>query len=122
MMGGWMLAIPSTSEHPELAWELLTILEDPDVLTPMLAEFGYLPTQKAIAEDPEYASVLEEKIPFFNEMVKALPIGHGRPNIPQYPTVAENIRMAIEEVYYGRKDPEAALEDAAEKSKSVFGW
>ena len=122
MMGGWMLAIPSTSEHPELAWELLTILEDPDVLTPMLAEFGYLPTQKTIAEDPEYASVLEEKIPFFNEMVKALPIGHGRPNIPQYPTIAENIRMAIEEVYYGRKDPEAALEDAAEKSKSVLGW
>lgn len=122
MMGGWILAIPSTSRHPKLAWELLTIIEDPDILTPVLAKYGYLPTQKVIAEDPLYASIMEKSVPFFKELVKALPIGHMRPNIPEYPQIAEAIRVAIEEVYYGRKEPKEALDAAAEKCKKILGW
>ena len=37
MMGGWILSIPETSTNKDLSWELLTIMLEPDVLSPMLA-------------------------------------------------------------------------------------
>lgn len=122
MMGGWMLALPSTSAHKDLAWELLEILQDPDVLTEMLAQYAYLPTQRTITEQEPYATTMGEAIPFFDEFAEALPQGRNRPNIAQYPELAEHIRLAIEEVYYGKKSPEEALNDAAKKSADVLGW
>jgi multiple sugar transport system substrate-binding protein len=46
-------------------------------------------------------------------------IGHGRPNIPEYPQIAEHIQQALEEVYYGLKEHKQALDDAAAKSAKV---
>ena len=40
MMGGWMLSIPESSVNKDLAWELLTIMLEPEVLAPMLHEYG----------------------------------------------------------------------------------
>jgi multiple sugar transport system substrate-binding protein len=122
MMGGWMLALPSTSTHKDLAWEFLTILEDPAVLTDMLAQFAYLPTQKTITEQEPYATTMREAIPFFDELAEVLPQGRNRPNIAEYPELAEHIRVAIEEVYYGKKSPDQALADAVAKSAKVLGW
>src|SRR5215212_7566185 len=34
MMGGWEVAIPSTSQNSDLAWELITIMAQPEILTP----------------------------------------------------------------------------------------
>src|SRR5919199_3758239 len=42
MIGGWILGIPGTSQNKDLAWELLTTMVDPQVLTPMLQKEGYL--------------------------------------------------------------------------------
>jgi multiple sugar transport system substrate-binding protein len=42
MMGGWILSIPESSVNKDLAWELLTIMLEPEVLAPMLHEYGYL--------------------------------------------------------------------------------
>ena len=58
MMGGWILSIPETSKNKDLSWELLTIMLEPKVLSPMLQKEGYLPTQKPIGEGP-YASSVE---------------------------------------------------------------
>jgi multiple sugar transport system substrate-binding protein len=38
MMGGWELAIPSTSQNSDLAWELITIIAQPEILSPFLEE------------------------------------------------------------------------------------
>jgi multiple sugar transport system substrate-binding protein len=121
MMGGWVLSIPETSQNKDLAWELLTIMVEPETLTPMLEEFGYLPTQKPIGEG-SYAAQLRSSIPYYDEMISMLEIGHGRPNIPEYPQIAEHIRQAIEEVYLGVKEPGQALNDAAAKSAKALGW
>ena len=121
MMGGWVLSIPETSKNKDLAWELLTIMVEPENLTPMLGEFGYLPTQKPIGEG-SYAAQLRSSIPYYDEMISMLAIGHSRPNIPEYPQIAEHIRQAIEEVYLGVKEPGQALNDAAAKSAKALGW
>jgi multiple sugar transport system substrate-binding protein len=48
-------------------------------------------------------------------------LGKGRPNIPEYPIVAEHIRNAIEQVYNGM-DPKQALDEASKQSAKALGW
>jgi multiple sugar transport system substrate-binding protein len=121
MMGGWILSIPETSKNKDLSWELLTLMVEPNVLTPMLQKEGYLPTQKPIGEGP-YASQLNTTIPYYKEMISMIPVGHSRPNVPEYSQIADNIKQAIDEVYFGVKEPKQALNDAALKSAKVLGW
>jgi multiple sugar transport system substrate-binding protein len=121
MMGGWMLSIPETSVNKDLAWELLTIMLEPEVLAPVLHEYGYLPTQQSIAEGP-YSKLLNSSIPYYEELVSLIPDASVRPSIPEYPQIADHIRQAIDEVYYGVKEPRVALDDAAAKSALILGW
>ena len=55
-------------------------------------------------------------------MVSMIPLGGIRPAIPAYPFVADEIREAINKVYYHNGDPKEALDDAAEMSAKKLGW
>jgi multiple sugar transport system substrate-binding protein len=55
-------------------------------------------------------------------MLSLIQFGRGRPAIPEYPQIAEDIRQAIDEVQFGVKEPKQALDDAAAKSAKVLGW
>jgi multiple sugar transport system substrate-binding protein len=122
MMGGWELAIPSTSQNSNLAWELITIMAEPETLGPFLQQYGYLPTQRTLGEDQFYEQS-RESIPYFEEMVSMIIHGRSRPNIPEYPEIAEHIHQAMQQVYNGSavslKD---ALDIAAAKSADSLGW
>ncbi len=121
MMGGWELAVPSTSQNSDLAWELVAIMAQPEILGPFLQEYGYLPTQKALGEGPS-SQPLKESIPYFEEMVSMIPYGRSRPNIPEYPEIAEHVDQAIQQVYNGTASPKDALNAAAAKSAESLGW
>ncbi len=121
MMGGWELAIPSTSQHSDLAWELITIMAEPQILGPFLRDMGFLPTQHTLGEGPS-SQPLKESIPFFEEMVSMIPYGRGRQNPAEYPQIAEHIHEAIQQVYNGSASPREALDIAAAKSAASLGW
>ena len=121
MMGGWELAVPSTSQHGDLSWELITIMAEPEILTPFLQEYGYLPTQKMIGYG-QLSEPLNNSTPFFEEMISMIPYGRSRPNIPEYPQIAEHITQAIQQVYNGSALPEDALNIAASRSADSLGW
>ena len=121
MMGRWELAIPNTSQNRDLSWELVTIMAQPEILTPFLQQYGYLPTQKVIGDGP-FSEPLKQSVPFFEEMVSMIPYGRSRPNIPEYPEIADQIHQAIQQVYNGTASPKAALDMAAAKSADSLGW
>ena len=121
MMGGWELAIPSTSQNSDLAWELITIMAQPEILGPFLREMGFLPTQRTLGEG-QFSEQSRESIPYFEEMVSMIPDGRSRPNIPEYPEIAEHIHQAIQQVYNGSASPKDALDMAAAKSADSLGW
>jgi multiple sugar transport system substrate-binding protein len=121
MMGGWELAIPSTSQNSDLSWELITIMAQPEILSPFLGEYGYLPTQKVLGDGPLSES-LKQSIPFFKEMISMIPYGRSRPNIPEYPQIAEDIDQAMQQVFNGSASPKDALNIAAAKSADLLGW
>jgi multiple sugar transport system substrate-binding protein len=123
LMGGWEFSIPVTSSHKNLAWEIIEVMLQPQILSPWLAEQGFLPTQITLGQGPSpYADQLKKSIPFFDEMVSMIPAGRGRPSVSEYQAIAEDVRQALDEVYYGIKEPKQALDDAAAKSAKVLGW
>jgi len=121
MMGGWELAIPQTSKNKELAWELITLMVDPRLMSPWLKQTGFLPTQKSIGSGPQLTE-LNQTIPYYGDMVSMIPFGKSRPVASEYPQIAENVRHALEDVYYGIKQPKQALDDAAKESAKILGW
>jgi multiple sugar transport system substrate-binding protein len=87
----------------------------------MLARYGYLPTQIPIGDGP-YSAELRKSIAYYDQLISLIRFGHSRPNIPEYPQIADHIREAIDDVYSGTKEPKQALDDAAAKSAKVLGW
>ncbi len=123
MMGGWELSIPATSLHKQLAWEIIKNMLKPEVLSPWLAKQGFLPTQTTLGQDTNpYADHLRKSIPFYDDMISMIPTGRGRPNIAEYQAIADHVREALDEVFYGIKQPKQALDAAAAKSSKVLGW
>ena len=121
MMGGWQFGIPSTSTHKDLAWELITVMLEPEIFAPWLQRYGYLPTQASIGEGP-YSTQLEQSIPYYQEMISMIEFGGSRPSIPEYSEISNHIKQALDEVFSSAKESEQALDDAAAKSAKVLGW
>jgi multiple sugar transport system substrate-binding protein len=121
LMGGWILSVPSTSVHKDLAWELITTILEPKILAPYLAAHANLPTQIPIGEG-NYSQNANNIIPYYSQLIGMIESGYNRPNVPEYPQIADHIRQALDEVYYGIKEPKIALDEAASKSAKTLGW
>jgi multiple sugar transport system substrate-binding protein len=121
MMGGWELSIPQSSVNKDLAWELITILEEPNILAPWLSKCGYLPTQSVIGEAIVSHSYYSD-FPYYEEMIGMIPFGHVRPNIPEYPLIAHDVQVTISDALLKGKEPKVALQQAAFNSSKNLGW
>ena len=108
LMGGWELGYHEICEQG-FTWELIATMVQPDVLVPMLKENSYLPTQKSIINNASYGASLNSSIPYYEELVSMIPAGHIRPSIPEYSQIADQIKIAIDEVYHGLSEPKEAL-------------
>jgi multiple sugar transport system substrate-binding protein len=122
MMGGWELAVPSSSQNSDLAWELITIMFQPEILSPFILDTGYLPTQHVLGDGPS-SQPLKQSVPYYEDMVSMIPLGGSRPAIPEYPEIAGYIHQAIQQVYNGTAaSSKDALDIAAAKSAQALGW
>ena len=121
LMGGWELSITNKSKNKDLVWELITIILDPKIITPFYEKYGLLPTQISIG-DGEYSANLSKTIPYYDQLISMLQLKGVRPNIPEFPQIAEHIRQALDEVLYQSKDPKEALDNAAAKSAKTLVW
>ncbi len=126
MAGGWTLAIPSTSENPDAAWEFLKAMLDVSTLGQMQAQYGYLPTEASFAADLE-----GEFEDYWNaggvERWQALqdlgPNAYGRPSFPSWPEVGAAITEMVQKVQFEDEEPAAAARSAQETVLvEVLGW
>jgi multiple sugar transport system substrate-binding protein len=121
LLGGWEFGIPTTSKNKELAWELLTIMLEPKIISPWLQQTGLIPTQKTVGSGPELTQ-LNQTIPYYSDMISEVPFGRSRPNIPQFAQIDEQVSHALDQVCSGTKEPKQALDDAAAKTAKLLGW
>ncbi len=121
LMGGWIFGIPSTSTHKVLTWELITIMLEPDILGPYLVKHANLPTQVPIGEG-SFSEEPMDVVPYYEDLISMINSGHERPNIREYPQIAEFVKEALDDVFYNDKEAKRALDDAASKSAELLGW
>ncbi len=117
MAGGYLLSVPKGAQHPDLAWELISIGAAPDAQYKYTSARGYVPTFFSLMKKPEdYFSV----DPFFNVILDSLPYAHFRPGLPQYTEISAAIQDAIQAAVLGQASPKAALDAAAAKVNQLL--
>lgn len=126
MAGGWTLAIPNTSEQPDVAWEFLKAMLDVSTLGQMQTQFGYLPTEESFA-----ANLGGDFEGYWNEggvdrwpaLQSLQPHAYGRPSFPSWPQVGAAITEMVQKVQFEDEDPIAAAQAAQQTVVvDVLGW
>lgn len=77
---------------------------------------GFLPTTKAVADDPYFANDPRLKV-----FVNLMPHAHFAPVISGWEDVAKDVIDALQSVYLGNAQPGPALEQAAAKANQALG-
>lgn len=90
-----MHSVTNNSKNKDLAWELITIMLDPKIITPFFEKYGLLPMQIPIG-DGKYLGNLSRAIPYYDQLLSMLQLKGVRPNIPEYPQIADHIRQALD--------------------------
>ena len=105
-----------SSEVKDVAWKFL---EDTAFSPKWRNEFtqkeGFLPVTKAEAENPHFAQDPELKT--FTEM---LPYARFAPLIPAWEEMADATSAALQTIYLGQAEPEAALAEAAARVDALL--
>ena len=108
-VGGWCMAIPKGSKHPDEAWELMRwMCADPNGTTVVAKEAGLFPGYRK-------SPYLEEvrKKPGYGMFLRILEeCRHQRPVMPAQAYYMGALQRAVDDAIYGKKTPKQALTDA----------
>ncbi|HUC17547.1 MAG TPA: sugar ABC transporter substrate-binding protein [Acetobacteraceae bacterium] len=96
------------SHAKEAAWKFLDFLFTKGPRVTFNKNEGFLPTTKAAAADPYFTDNKQLQI-----FVSLLPEAHFAPTIPGWEGMAQAVIDAVQSVYLGKADPEAALKLAS---------
>lgn len=115
-MGDYNWAIFSSTKHPEEAFKALEFFASKDAT--MYKDFGQLPARADLPVPPTGNAVKDAALATFLEQMKyAQPRGPS----PEWPKISKAIQDAIQAALTGQMEPKAALDQAAEKIKSIEG-
>lgn len=115
-MGDYNWAIFSSTKHPEEAFKALEFFASRDAT--MYKDFGQLPARSDLPVPPTGNAVKDAALATFLEQMKyAQPRGPS----PDWPKISKAIQDAIQAALTGQMTPKAALDQAAEKIKSIEG-
>jgi multiple sugar transport system substrate-binding protein len=111
--GGFGMIINPHTQHPALAWKLVTTFFDRDAM---------LEFQKIEPRVRPRADVPVTGDPVMSEMARQLlPITTVRPARPEYPRVSVEIQRMTERVVSGEMTPERAMDEYARAVKAIVG-
>lgn len=113
-MGDYNWAIFSKTKHPEEAFKVLEYFVSKD--DTMFKDFGQLPARSDITIPPTGNALKDAALKTFVEQLKyAKPRGPS----PQWAKISKAIQDAIQAALTGQMSPKDALDQAAEKIKSL---
>jgi multiple sugar transport system substrate-binding protein len=114
-LGNWLLAIPITSPHKEVAFDFMLWATSPEVMKEM-ARLGTPPTRRSVFEDPE----LVKELWWLKTTEQALDNSRPRPRLPEWNKVeqvmAEVLLLAIRD----ELTPQQALDRANERIEIIM--
>lgn len=116
--GGYLLSIPKTSPHPDLAWELISLATSAQAQFEYTLARGYVPTRYSLMNRADEYIAMD---PHFDVILAQLPHAYFRPAIPEYTEISNAIQDAIQIALLGRATPQQALDQAAERVNAILG-
>ena len=110
-VGGWCVAIPKGSPHPQQAWEFARwVCADPEGTAVVGRETGLFPGYRP---SPYFAEVRDK--PYYGVFLKILEeCRHQRPVMPAQGYYMGALERAVGAAVYGEATPEQALREARE--------
>jgi len=118
----WFFTVDSNSKVKDEAWKFLLWLNGAKSDTDKNSRLGtYLTTLGVVPGrigDQQNQPGLQDS--FSKPFVDALQYTKPEPNLPQGQEIKTELARQIEEVWYGRKAPKAALDDAAAKVNEIL--
>jgi multiple sugar transport system substrate-binding protein len=115
-LGGWGWGIASSSPHPEEAWKVVQYFTSPEVQKKLIMNTGYLPSRRALYNDPE----LLAKYDFFPLVLRALEKPALRPPIAQYAQASDILQRYLSAALSGRMNAEDAMRSAANETRALL--
>lgn len=106
----------SNSKVKPAAWKFLQFLFTKDPRVAFTKGEGFLPTTKAEAADPYFTDNARLKI-----FVDLLPSAHFAPTVTGWEDTAKAVTDAVQAVYLGKLEPDAALKRAAAQADESLG-
>jgi multiple sugar transport system substrate-binding protein len=106
VMGGWDLAIAADSENPDLAWNFIEAAQSADNLIKASNEAGWVPPDKSLWANPEFANFAPPYQEFFASL---LPESQSFPSNPDFPAWATGFGMATGKII---QEPSTSVDDA----------
>ena len=116
-LGGAQLAINRYSEHPQLAWELISFLTAAEQMLERAAAVGQYPPRAALYEDPRLAAALPVPLA---DVRRALESATARPVTPVYTELSELLQVQLHRALTGQVAPDVALRTAAEEMRALL--
>ena len=116
-LGGAQLAINRYSEHPELAYELITFLTASEQMLERAAAVGQYPPRSALYEDARLAAALPVPLA---DVRRALESATPRPVTPVYTELSELLQVQLHRALTGQVSPDAALRRAADEMRALL--
>ena len=109
-------------------WSIASFSDDPEKVALCMAlvrEVYMGPVNELVQQIPTRASLFDElpsfQTEFFGQMKEYLQYGQARPGFPIYPELSNQFQIMLGEVLSQEKDPEEALDDAAERVMDAYG-
>lgn len=120
-LGGENLFIfKSNPEKEKAAWEFAKFIMSNDFQVDWAIKTGYLPVNKTALNDSKFKDYLA-KNPNYKTFVDQMDYGKARPSIPAYNAISAALGKELEQALYGKKQPDAALNDAAKAAEKELG-
>lgn len=115
ILGGENWAITSTTQHKDIAWDIVKFAQKPEYLKAFLQAAGRLPARKDLIQDPIW-----QKDKFMKIFADSMDVAKARAYGPNYPKMSDSIQEMLQQVLSGVKSPEDAVKETDGKIKPLL--
>ena len=116
-LGGWGLAISSTTRHPDEAWRLIQFMTSKEMMRRFVLETGLISSYKSLYTDPEIVA----KYPHFPQLLEAVQQSVLRPPVAQYAQASDILQRYLSAAFTGGMNPTDAMQAAARETRNLLG-
>lgn len=116
------ISIFSTTEHPQESWNFAKTLISRTADLRLLERCSQIPIRKTLTTDTLYNEYFKSN-PRMLQFAEQAPYTRGVDGISDLKEILDALSQEYEAcVLYGRKSPEQAIEDAAERARVIMEW